>query len=294
LNAEVVLAIPPPLDATTFRSFELGGWEYAAGAYADHWLSLTSQTIPALLDSAGVAPGLRVLDVATGPGIVAQAAVEVGARVVAQAAVVAGARVVGLDFSLTMAGLARAAYPDLRILSGDAEALPIRPESHGAVLMNFGMLHLSQPERAVAEAFEALQSGGRLAFTVWGAPEQAVVFSIVLEAIQEFGDASVSLPTGPPFFRFSDPDVAHELLTSAGFVDPQTRQLPLVWRIASAELLFDAMYYGTARTGGLLRKQSPEALAGIRRAVVEQLGIYQGGDGLAVPMPAVLTWGRKP
>ena len=276
------MATPTPIDPAAFRDFELGGWDYAATAYAEHWLSLTSQAVPSLLDAARVGPSRRVLDVASGPGLVSQAAAE------------RGTRVIGIDFSFNMVGLARATYPDLEFVSGDAEALPIRSASHESVVMNFGMLHLGQPERAVAEAFRVLRPGGSMAFTVWATPDQAQVFAIVLGAIQEYGNPNVALPTGPPFFRFSEPAAARGLLASAGFVDLQVVQLPLVWRIASAELLFDAMYYGTARTGGLLRKQAPGQVERIREAVVERLRAYGGEFGLSVPVPAMLTSGSRP
>jgi SAM-dependent methyltransferase len=269
-------------DPAAFWRFELGGWDYAAGAYADHWLSLTRQAIPDLLDAANVGPGTRVLDVASGPGIVAQAVAE------------RGARVLGVDFSLNMVGLARAAYPDLEFISGDAERLPVRPESLDAVVMNFGMLHLGRPERAVAEAFGALQSGGRFAFTVWAPPDQALLFGAILESIQEHGDTQITLPVGPPFFRFSDPEIARQLVANAGFTESRVEPLPLVWRAASPGLLFDAMLHGTARTGGLLRRQAADDLELIRAAVIERLEPFADGDGVSLPMTASLTSARKP
>src|SRR5205809_6238429 len=56
--------------------------------------------------------------------------------------------------------------PEIEFREGDAEALPFPEASFDAVVMNFGMLHLAHPERAVAEAFRVLSAGGRFAFTV--------------------------------------------------------------------------------------------------------------------------------
>jgi ubiquinone/menaquinone biosynthesis C-methylase UbiE len=72
-----------------FRDFEHAGWERVAQAYADAWPGLTAQFGERLLDAAGVAEGMRVLDVASGPGVVTRAAVRRGAR--------AGARLLQRD-----------------------------------------------------------------------------------------------------------------------------------------------------------------------------------------------------
>src|SRR2546422_34553 len=81
-----------------------------------------------------------------------------------------GMLVTGLDFSPAMIGLARARHPQIEFREGDAETLPFDAASFDASVMNFGMLHLARPDRAIAEAHRVLRPGGRFAFTVWGAP----------------------------------------------------------------------------------------------------------------------------
>src|SRR5712671_2365691 len=88
-----------PFDPAPFQQFEHTGWEEAAAFYGDAFGALTAQTAGPLLDAVGVAPGVRVLDVATGPGFIAAAAT---AR---------GAAVVGLDFSPAMIAEARRRHP---------------------------------------------------------------------------------------------------------------------------------------------------------------------------------------
>jgi len=48
--------------------------------------------------------------------------------------------------------------------------------------MNFGILHLGQPEKALLEAYRVLRSGSRFAFSVWAAPDETIGFGIVLRA----------------------------------------------------------------------------------------------------------------
>jgi SAM-dependent methyltransferase len=264
-----------------FRAFELAGWNGAAKPYADYWGSLTVQAAAPLLDAAEVTASSRVLDVASGPGWVAAAARQRAARVTA------------VDFSPAMAEAAAAANPWLRYVIGDAEQLPFASGCFDALIMNFGLLHLGRPEEAIAEAARVTQSGGRIAFTVWAPPDTAVLFGIVLRAIEQAGDAAVKVPPGPPFFRFSDADESLALIRGAGLTQGETALLPLRWRLPSAEAAFDAVLRGTARTGGLLRRQ-PEVARDIIRALVARALDAYGVDGdLDLPMPALLVSARK-
>jgi len=257
-----------------FREFEHDGWEKLPKRYHDAFASLTTQAIEPLLDSVLARKGTRLLDVATGPGYVAAAA---AAR---------GAEVTGLDFAAAMVAEARRNYSKITFKEGDAEDLPFPDSSFDAVTMNFGLLHLGRPERALAEACRVLRSGGRFAFTVWAKPEEARGLGIVLGAIQKHGDMKVPLPSGPPFFRFSDPAESRRALLQAGFESPAVRTVPQTWRFKSPEELWDFMLGGTVRTGALLRAQTPAALEAIRAEVIAL-------SSSEVPMPAVLASGIK-
>jgi len=265
----------------TFHDFEQAGWERAAEHYGDAFGSLTAQAVQPLLEAAGVTSGMRVLDVASGPGVVAAAAAQLGATPT------------GLDFSPRMVALARQEHPGLTFQEGDAETLPFGDATFDAVVINFGVLHLARPDRALAEARRVLVADGRCAFTVWANPQISVGFGIVLRAIERFGRMDVPLPEGPPFFRFSDAAESARSMRAAGFADPRVEELPLVWQLPSAGALYDAFANGAVRTAALLRAQTPDALVDIHTAIVEEASQYRRGDVIELPMPAVLTSGRS-
>jgi SAM-dependent methyltransferase len=196
---------------------------------------------------------------------------------------------VGIDFSATMVERARQLHPDVEFRVGDAEELPFADASFDAVVMNFGLLHLARPERAIAEARRVLRTGGRFAFTVWCGPEEAIGFGIILRAIEAHGSVDVGLPSGPPFFRFSDPRESIDTLAAAGFGAPHARQIPLLWRLPSPASLFERIWWGTVRTAGLLRAQPPAALAAIADQVAAEARSYRRGAVIELPMPALLA-----
>ena len=161
--------------------------------------------------------------------------------------------------------------------------------------MNFGMLHLARPDAAHRGGASRPAAGGRYAFTVWAAPEQAVGFGMALRAIEKFGNAQVPLPDGPPFFRFSDaaeraPDARADRLHGRRACGSCR------WSgaLSSPDAVFEALSRGGVRTAAVLRAQTPDALAAIRDAVRREVEPYASDGGFAVPMPAVLASGRKP
>ena len=269
-------------DSHSFRQFEHNGWQGIPQQYHQAFGKLTAQSIEPLLDAAGVNKGIRVLDIATGPGYVAAAAAQ------------RGATVTGVDFSAAMIAEAQRRDPDIEFREGDAEQLPFGEGSFDAAVMNFGILHLGRPDKALAEACRVVHAGGRFGFTAWAKPEEALGFGIVLRSIAKHGDSNVGLPEGPPFFRFSEPDECIRALLAAGFESPKVIKVPQVWRLPSMDSLFKFMRESTVRTAGLLGAQKPQALEKIRDAMRHELEQYQKDKAVELPMPAILASATNP
>ncbi|SAL22978.1 methyltransferase type 11 [Caballeronia terrestris] len=260
-----------------FTAFEHRGWEHLVQPYENYFVRLTAQSHGALLDALGVGDASRMLDVATGPGTLAAAAIE------------RGATVSGIDFSAAMIAHARQTYPEVEFQVASADKLPFNDESFDAVGIAFGMLHFPDPEAALAEAFRVLRKGGRVAFTVWAAPEKAIGFQMVLKAVEMHGRMDVALPAGPPFFRFSDADESKSVLTNAGFADPQVIEVEQTWHIAPPETPFHSLLRGGVRMSALLNAQEPPALLKIESEVKASVARYMQNGQLLVPMPCVLA-----
>lgn len=260
----------------TFKQFEQQGWARCAKGYQESFVRLTTQTIPALVESLRIVRGERVLDVATGLGNVAAACNE------------AGANVFGLDFSSEMLEAGQKLHPQIQFQQGDAENLPFIDSSFDVVAMNFGILHLSEPEQAIREANRVLKPGGRFAITAWARP-----FQIIHDAVETEGDPSVTLPPGPDFIKFGDPENAEHVFKNAGFRNIKFETLNLTWAFQSPEEVYDAFFEGAARVGGLLRRQPPDAQKRIRSAVIREAQRLRVGDRVLITTAVTLTVGVR-
>lgn len=264
------------LKGKAFSQFEHEGWERAAGKYEAAWSGLTRLFIAPLLESAQVAPDSRLLDVACGPGYVAEFARTLGAQST------------GVDFSREMVRLARSRNPDIAFHIGDACALDFEDESFDAVVMNFGALHLSDPEAAFAEARRVLRRGGRYGFTAWASPELSPGARIVEEAIQAHADSNVDVPEGPDPFGYGEAEACRRVLDRLGF-DPASltfRTVTAEWYVPSAGFVFEAERDAGVRTTALLAAQTPEVLSAIRTQIEAALRPYAKGTGFSIPYAA--------
>jgi SAM-dependent methyltransferase len=273
----------PDIDPDAFNAFEAAGWEGAAQGYDRSFRSLTSRLAEPLLDAASVAEGTRVLDVATGPGYVAGRAAE------------RGADVVGVDIASAMVELARRLNPGLDFRQADAQALPFEDASFDAVVGNFAILHLGRPEQAAGEFGRVLAPGGRLALTVWDAPDRARFLGVLVDALGEVGATPPEdLPAGPDFFRFAADEEFDALLGDAGLEERRVERIEFTLDVPDAREYWDALLGGTVRVSALVLRQPDDVQERIRDAFERRLEEYRTAGGFELPVSVKLASGRKP
>ena len=179
-------------------------------------------------------------------------------------------------------------FPEVRFTQGDAQELPFEDGSFDRVLMNFGLLHVSRPEKANAEACRVLKPGGKFGFTVWAGPEQNPGAKIVNDAIETHGHLDVGLPQGPPKYLYGEEEECRQVLELAGFngssMSYETRTVE--WHLPHAGYYFEAERNAGVRTAGLLARQSPETLEAIRVAIENGIKQFARGEHFVLLMAA--------
>jgi demethylmenaquinone methyltransferase/2-methoxy-6-polyprenyl-1,4-benzoquinol methylase len=115
------------------------------------------------VDLAGVGPGDRVLDVATGTG---DLAIELATRVAPSG------EVIGSDFSDNMLALARKKAPEITFEWGNALELPYADDEFDAATVGFGARNFSDLDRGLAELTRVVRPGGRVLILEMTTPQK--------------------------------------------------------------------------------------------------------------------------
>ncbi|PYI92886.1 MAG: methyltransferase type 11 [Verrucomicrobia bacterium] len=259
-----------------FTQFEHEGWQRVADKYDSVWAQSTRQFIPPLLEAAEVSAGMSVLDVGSGPGYVAAAARQ------------RGAVPTGLDFSKQMVSIAKRMFPGIEFREGDAQSLPFQDSSFDRVLANFALLHLSDPERACAEACRVLKRGGRFGFTVWAEAADNPYAQLIDDAIDAHADLAVKLPSGPPYYLYKTKKDFRQAMERAGFNGASMTHAihRIEWIVPTPSYPFEAELSAGVRTAGFLAAQSAHRLRAIQAAIEDKVKQYAKGDSFAIPKAA--------
>ncbi len=266
-----------------FAALEQEGWTRAdtAQGYVDLFAPASDMAIPAIRDALRD-PG-PVLDLCCGQGNVTEALLRDGHQVTS------------VDFSAAMLGHARRRVPGGNFVEADAQDLPFPDGTFGTVVCSFGLMHVPDQPRALAEIGRVLAPGGRFVMTCWAGPDVSPVFRLFYGSMRDHGAAGVSLPDSPDFHQFADAVTAHGLLEEAGLALESSQPVDCHWWLEQADDLFEIFRQGAPRAGYLLRQQPPEALSALRAAIAAGAReSFADGAGLRVPMPAVMVIASRP
>ena len=221
----------------------------------------------ALLDTAHLAPGDRVLDIGCGCGATTLGA----ARVVAPAG-----EVHGVDLSAPMLDVARqraeaAGLTNVHLEQADAQTHQLPRSFIDVAISRFGTMFFADPGAAFANLAPSLQPGGRLCIATWQSLDANDWLAIPGTVLLQYG----SLPetTGPGMFSQSDPWVITTTLSAAGFTAVEVTPIAVVLNLG-ADPVEAAGYLADTGIGRAVLDTEPEldrpaALDAVRTALAE-------------------------
>ncbi len=268
-------------------------WNQSAAGWNDHspqiraWLNQATQ---AMLDMAGVGPGMRVLDVAAGAG---DQTLDIAQRV-GPAGYVLATDLSPAILALAQANAARAGYKNVEARTADGESLPVEPASFDAVVCRLGLMFFPDPLQGLREMHRSLKPGGGVCTMVFSRPEKNPCIAILMSTALKHAGLGPRDPFEPGgLLSLGKPGLADELFRNAGFRDVATTAIEAPFHLASARHYLDFIRSSASPIQQILSRLEASAAAAAWAEMEERLGTFTGSDGWAGPNELLLTAARK-
>ena len=231
-------------------------FDVAADAY-DRFMGRYSRLLaPGFADFAGVAAGMRVVDVGCGPGALT-------AELVAR-----DARVSAADPSEPFVDAVRERFIGVEVRQAVAESLPFADGQFDAALAQLVVHFMSDPVAGLAEMARVTTAGGTVAACVWDiaggrspmSPLWTAVRTLGLDLGEESARPGTSAGELGAFFE------------QAGLAGVEEGELPVELEYAAFDEWWQPFTLGVGAAGQALAQLAPDRLAAVRAEAQASLG----------------------
>lgn len=232
-------------------------------------------------------PGDTVLELAAGAG-------DTGFEVAR--AVGPGGKLISTDLTEAMVDVARRrgaerGVENVEFRVVDAEQIDLGTDSVDGVVCRYGYMLVPDRTAAFRETRRVLRAGGRLAFAVWGAPQQNPFF-IAAPVLAELGHLPPLDPDGAGVFSMASEAAITELLVTAGFEMVQIEGVPVTFRVADIDGYLDLVADTAGPIGLAIQHLAGADRDAVRSACTVTLERFAGAGGLDIPGLALCVLAR--
>jgi ubiquinone/menaquinone biosynthesis C-methylase UbiE len=222
------------VDVEGYRRTSHEVWEAMAPGW-DRWRAQLADALTPvrewLIGKLGPQPGETVLELGAGTG-------ETGFETAALLG--EDGRLLSTDFSPEMVEVAHRRGSELGLSNVnyrviDAERIELDSGSVDGVLCQSTYMLVADPAAALAETRRVLRPGGRLALSVWGAPERNPWASIGGLILVERGHMPLPEPEAPGVFSMASEERTTALLDGGGFRSVRTEEVAVRFAFRSLD-----------------------------------------------------------
>ncbi len=165
-----------------------------------------NQWAPRVAELAGLRPGMRVLDVACGTGVLSLVAADL---------VKPDGSVVGLDLNPGMLDVGMRKAPHIVWQEAPAEAIPFADATFDSVVSQFGLMFFQDKVLGIREMLRVLRPTGTLAIAVWDSLENVNGYAALTRLLSRlFGDSAAESLRAP--YSIGDVQILSSLFSNAG------------------------------------------------------------------------------
>jgi ubiquinone/menaquinone biosynthesis C-methylase UbiE len=270
------------VDLAQYRKLSHDTWERMAAGW-DDWNDSMAESSRAATEQMVAAlsprPGETIVELASGAGVGGFAA----------AAVMGGeGQLIMTDFAEQMVEAERRRGADLgfdnieyRVM--DAERMDLEDDSLDGVLCRWGYMLMADPAAALRETRRVLRPGGRLSFSVWGAPADNPWASVPAQMLVRRGHMPAPEPDAPGVFAMADPGRIESLVMGAGFERLALEEIRMTWHYVDFEHYWRFVTEAAGGIALLIEQLDTHAVAELRADTESALARYRGRAGYDMP-----------
>lgn len=256
------------------RNYELETWTRCSKNYQETFGMLMDQTIPAVIRAGKIDSHSRVLDIGCGPG---NSTIALGKT---------GAKVTGIDFSQKMIDVATSTYPELDFKLADTENIPENDSTFDAVIANYVVHHLADPEKVFLEIARVLKPNGRFVFVVWGPNEEQTSFGAFFNAFMAHHELS-DLPHGP-LYGVVEREIFLPMIEKGGLYNLKISKHNTVWNYQTLSPIMEGLW-----TWGNLAAFPQDKQDKIEKDMIVNCKSFVNANGYSFPHSAILGSAEK-
>jgi ubiquinone/menaquinone biosynthesis C-methylase UbiE len=267
----------------TWNKFS-GGWKKWDAFNMDFLKSMGNALIKAL----DIKSNDVVLDIASGTG---EPALTI-------ASIVTNGEVYATDLSDEMLNIART-YADERNINNiefkvaDVSDLPFGDNFFDKVCCRLGFMFFPDMQAAANEMFRVCKSDGKVATSVWGAPENNEWITLMSKILSKHLEMPQPPPGAPGMFRCAKPGFIKELFKNAGFKNMQEEILSDKIDYGSAEQYWQYMTDVVAPVVNALSKTDESTRQKIKNEVFEACNKLLTNRNLIIEYSAIIISAEK-
>lgn len=284
--------LKPVFDAEAYKRSQHDQWNKDAAAWhrwgptLQTWFSGVTQK---MLDLAQVAPGQRILDIATGAG---EPALSTAERLGPQGEVLA------TDLSENILQFAQKIADDrglshFKTQAMDGEHLELTDASFDIVLCRFGLIYMPNRQGALTEWLRLLKPGGRAVVAVFSTPERNSWGAVPIEIIRKRAQLPLPLPGQPGPFSLGGDSVLEGAFRQAGYrnIEVYTLSAPLRMTSAAECIRFERQSFGAFNQ--MMAHLSQTERESIWDEVEVAMRVFESPDGFEVSCEPIVGVGVK-
>lgn len=262
------------------------GWNSQTPVIHDWLMEATAD----MLDAAGIAADMRVLDIAAGAG---DQTLDIARRVGP------GGYVLATDISEVILRLAqdnalRAGLAQVKTQVSDAENLQVEAARFDAAVSRLGLMFCPDPVRALRQMHRALRPGGHAAVLVFSEPQHNPCLGILMATAWRHAGLAPLDPFQPGgLLSLGKPGLLEACFSEAGFTDVAATRIHAPFQLPSTRDYLNFVHASASPILQLLGHLNPEDQEAAWTDMQEQLDVFQLPEGWEGPNELLLVHGMR-